>query len=81
MLPVSQKTLRARPSFMSILGVSSNDLSFILQKEAVYCAIGLCSNRLQNELNFDEWMQKNLIPEAQETNPRLVFMLRIRSLD
>lgn len=70
MLLVSQNMPCVRPPFMSILGVSSNDLSFILQKEAVYCAIGLCSNRLHNELNFDEWMQKNLIPEAQETNPK-----------
>ncbi|GJJ07307.1 hypothetical protein Clacol_001508 [Clathrus columnatus] len=45
-------------------------------REAVYRAIGFCSNRLQDTLDFDQWMQKNLIPEAQETNPNYRIIKR-----
>ncbi|KAF8528819.1 ARM repeat-containing protein [Hysterangium stoloniferum] len=47
----------------------THDLNGILQKEATYCAIGRCAGKLDRELDFDEWLQKHLIPEAQEVNP------------
>lgn len=43
-------------------------LTEIVQKEAVYCAVGRCAGQLQNHVDFNQWLQSKLIPEARETN-------------
>jgi hypothetical protein len=48
------------------------DLSSIIQKEAVYCAIGRCANRLRDVIPFDQWLEQSLLPDSQESNPRRV---------
>jgi importin-11 len=47
----------------------TDNLTKILQKEAMYCAIGRCAIRLQSAMNFDEWLQTHLISEAQASDP------------
>ncbi|KAK7695434.1 hypothetical protein QCA50_000070 [Cerrena zonata] len=44
------------------------DLPVIMQKEALYCAIGRCAFPMRHSIPFDEWLQTNLIPEAQGTS-------------
>ncbi|KAF8489124.1 armadillo-type protein [Gautieria morchelliformis] len=62
-VPILMKT------FQQILVTPTDNLTKILQKEAMYCAIGRCASRLHNVLDFDEWLQKYLVSEAQESNP------------
>ncbi|KAF8592605.1 ARM repeat-containing protein, partial [Ramaria rubella] len=56
-------------TFRQVLGNPANSLTSILQKEAVYCAVGRCANWLNGQLDFDDWLNKHLILEAQESNP------------
>ena len=48
----------------------ANNLDEIVQKEAVYCAIGRCATFLENKIQFQEWITLTLIPEAKDTNPK-----------
>lgn len=48
------------------------DLSSIIQKEALYCAIGRCALRLKDQIPFDQWLEQHLAVEARENNPRSV---------
>lgn len=54
-------------------GLPASDLTTILQKEALYCAIGRCAIRMKDSIPFEEWLQTNLAPEARDTNPRSAF--------
>ncbi len=52
----------------------ATDLSSVIQKEALYCALGRCTHRLKNEIPFDQWLQHTLSVEAKEpNNPRCAF--------
>lgn len=46
------------------------DLPSIIQREALYCAIGRCAHRLKDLIPFDQWLEHDLRAQAQETNPR-----------
>lgn len=48
------------------------DFDGILQKEALYCAIGRCAIRLKDELPFDQWTEETLSAESLSQNPKLV---------
>jgi hypothetical protein len=48
-------------------------LDSVVQKEALYCAIGRCAIRLKNVLQFDVWLQNTFFQEAHDTNPMSVF--------
>lgn len=51
----------------------ATDLSSVIQKEALYCALGRCAHRLKIEIPFDQWLQHTLSLEAKEpNNPRYV---------
>lgn len=52
------------------LAQPSSDLSSVIQKEALYCAIGRCAVRLKNTIPFNEWLEHTLTLEARETNPK-----------
>ncbi|KAJ6486383.1 armadillo-type protein [Mycena vitilis] len=47
----------------------ANDLPEIIQKEALYCAIGRCASRLKTVIPFDEWLQTTLLAEATNPSP------------
>jgi len=50
------------------------DLNTVIQKEAIYCALGRCAHRLKKEIPFDQWLQHTLAVEAKEpANPRYDF--------
>jgi hypothetical protein len=52
------------------LAQPSADLPSIIQKEALYCAIGCCTSRLKDDIPFDQWLHHTLLLEARETNPK-----------
>ncbi|KAG5716692.1 Importin-11 [Termitomyces sp. T112] len=52
------------------------DLQAILQKEAIYCALGRCAGRLKDVIPFDQWLERTLAIEAQDTNPKYPLIKR-----
>ncbi|KAJ2930226.1 hypothetical protein H1R20_g6892, partial [Candolleomyces eurysporus] len=52
------------------------DLPAILQKEALYCAIGRCAVRLKDRLPFAEWLEKTLAVEALSQDPKFPIIKR-----
>lgn len=56
------------------VGTRATDLPAIIQKEALYCAVGRCAIRLKDTIPFEEWLEKSLMAEAQETHPRSVII-------
>lgn len=50
------------------------DLPAIIQKEALYCAVGRCAIRLKETIPFEQWLDTTLITEAQVTDHRYTFM-------
>ncbi|EKM80164.1 hypothetical protein AGABI1DRAFT_120195 [Agaricus bisporus var. burnettii JB137-S8] len=44
------------------------DLDSVIQKEALYCALGRCAYRLKDEIPFNQWLQHTLSHEAKEPN-------------
>jgi uncharacterized protein YbaR (Trm112 family) len=44
------------------------DLESVIQKEALYCALGRCAFRLKDEIPFNQWLQHTLSHEAKESN-------------
>ncbi|KAK6643744.1 hypothetical protein RUM43_000007 [Polyplax serrata] len=54
--------------------VDPHDLNGILRKDAVYCAIGLCTFDLYDEIDFDQWFATSLKHELsiKEPNYRII---------
>ncbi|KAF9076797.1 ran binding protein 11 [Rhodocollybia butyracea] len=51
----------------------------LVNKEALYCAIGRCCQRLKEEIPFEKWMQQVLITEVQSPQTDLlVYVLQRR---
>lgn len=48
----------------------SADLAGVLQKEALYCAIGRCASRMKGVIPFEEWLATDLVREVRENDPR-----------
>ncbi|KAI0081841.1 ARM repeat-containing protein [Panus rudis PR-1116 ss-1] len=69
-VPLLQRT------WQQMRNVPAIDLQTILQKEALYCAIGRCASKLDSVIPFEEWLQTNLIPEARDTNPNYPIIKR-----
>ncbi|TFK55905.1 ARM repeat-containing protein [Heliocybe sulcata] len=55
-------------TFKQVISTPTTDLASVVQKEAVYCAIGRCATKLNDAIPFDQWLEHTLIPESQETN-------------
>ncbi|KZT19271.1 ARM repeat-containing protein [Neolentinus lepideus HHB14362 ss-1] len=55
-------------TFKQVISQPTVDLASVVQKEAVYCAIGRCATKLKGVIPFDQWLEHTLIPESQETN-------------
>ncbi|OBZ76700.1 Importin-11 [Grifola frondosa] len=52
-------------TFNQIVGQPTVDLSSIIQKEALYCAIGRCAHRLKDVIPFDQWLENTLVVEVR----------------
>ncbi|KII94850.1 hypothetical protein PLICRDRAFT_47858 [Plicaturopsis crispa FD-325 SS-3] len=63
-------------TFNQIIAQPTVDLPSIIQKEALYCAIGRCAPRLKEAIKFDEWLAKDLMAEASGTNPNYPIIKR-----
>ncbi|GBE79528.1 ARM repeat-containing protein [Sparassis crispa] len=63
-------------TFKQVVGQYSIDLAGILQKEALYCAIGRCAPRLKEVIPFNEWLSRTLLAEARETNANYPILKR-----
>lgn len=73
--------VRSYWQFLSVLltqhtATPANDLTAILQREAVYCAIGRTCVRMKTVIPFNQWLQDTLIPEARSTNPQYSLIKR-----
>jgi len=56
-------------SLMTVPDARAVTLPEIVQKEALYCAVGRCAHKLREQINFDEWLHSNLAAEALNDNP------------
>ncbi|KAL4076110.1 ARM repeat-containing protein [Scleroderma citrinum] len=63
-------------TFKDIISQSATDLQSVIQKEAIYCAIGRCASRLRDVIPFTEWMRHYLAAEAKDTNPNFPIIKR-----
>ncbi|KAF9464415.1 armadillo-type protein [Collybia nuda] len=54
----------------------SVDLQSVVQKEALYCALGRCAIRLKDVIPFNQWLEHTLSVEAQDTNPNYPIIKR-----
>lgn len=63
--------LRSHPKLKIIITAQPTvDLAAVIQREALYCAIGRCASRLQNVIPFAEWLEHSLLPESRDPNPK-----------
>ena len=53
---------------MTIKDARAITLPDIIQKEALYCAVGRCAHKLREQIDFDEWLHSNLAAEALNDN-------------
>ena len=49
------------------LPVSMDD---IVQKEALYCAVGRCARRLKDDVDFESTLETVFTAETNQTNPK-----------
>ncbi|KIO12672.1 hypothetical protein M404DRAFT_959382 [Pisolithus tinctorius Marx 270] len=63
-------------TFKDVVSQPTTDLQSIIQKEAIYCAIGRCATRLRDVIPFTEWMRHYLAVEAKERNPNFPIIKR-----
>lgn len=63
-------------TFKDIVSQSATDLQSVIQKEAIYCAIGRCAPRLRDAIQFTDWMRHYLAAEARDTNPNFPIIKR-----
>jgi len=48
----------------------------IIQKEALYCAVGRCARSLKDVIDFEAALETTFIVEVRETNPEYVHLNR-----
>ncbi|KAF8639750.1 hypothetical protein AX17_001012 [Amanita inopinata Kibby_2008] len=63
-------------TFNDAAAQSTTDLPSVVQKEALYCAIGRCAQRLKDVIPFNQWLHQTLAAEAQATNPNYPIIKR-----
>ncbi|KAJ7068412.1 armadillo-type protein [Mycena amicta] len=51
------------------LAILATNLQEVIQKEALYCAIGRCAPKLKEIFPFEQWMQITLAAETQSIDP------------
>lgn len=62
--------------FKQVAAKRSVDLQSVVQKEALYCAIGRCATRLKDVIPFTQWLEQTLTVEAHDTNPNYPIIKR-----
>ncbi len=50
--------------------IEPTNMEMLLQKEAVYNAMGLAAFELFDEVNFDQWFTNHLLGELNNKHPR-----------
>ncbi|KAI0650678.1 ARM repeat-containing protein [Trametes meyenii] len=63
-------------TFNQVVGQQSMALSAIIQKEALYCAVGRCAIRLKESIPFEQWLDTTLIAEVQVTDHSYAIVKR-----
>ncbi|EIN10324.1 ARM repeat-containing protein [Punctularia strigosozonata HHB-11173 SS5] len=63
-------------TFNQVIATPTPDLPSIIQKEAVYCAIGRCAHRLRDVIPFGQWLEQSLLPDSRDTNPNYPIIKR-----
>ncbi|KZT12770.1 ARM repeat-containing protein [Laetiporus sulphureus 93-53] len=72
-IPLLQMTFE---QMVGAAGQHPSDLDSVVQKEALYCAIGRCAQKLKGVIPFEQWLERTLVREAQETNPSYPILKR-----
>ncbi|OCH87913.1 ARM repeat-containing protein [Obba rivulosa] len=62
--------------FEQVAGQPPTDLQSVIQREALYCAIGRCAHRLKDLIPFDQWLEHDLKAQARNTNPSYPIIKR-----
>ncbi|KAJ7684034.1 ARM repeat-containing protein [Mycena rosella] len=62
--------------YINIATKPAGNLTEIIQKEALYCAIGRCATKLRTLIPFDEWLQTTLSAEALSLEPNYPIIKR-----
>nr|GAT59975.1 predicted protein [Mycena chlorophos] len=62
--------------FTSFGTIAATNLQEVIQKEALYCAIGRCALKLKGKLPFEEWLQNTLAAEARSQDPTYPIIKR-----
>ncbi|KAF9569336.1 ARM repeat-containing protein [Agrocybe pediades] len=62
--------------FVEIAPKPTVELEAIVQKEALYCAIGRCATRLKTAMDFETYVGGTFASEVRETNPSYAIIKR-----
>ncbi|KAL7282456.1 hypothetical protein ACG7TL_003927 [Trametes sanguinea] len=63
-------------TFHQVVNQKSSDLPAIIQKEALYCAVGRCAIRLKESIPFQQWLETSLVAEAQVADHNYAIVKR-----
>ncbi|KAG7449051.1 ARM repeat-containing protein [Guyanagaster necrorhizus] len=63
-------------AFKQVASQSTNDMQAIVQKEALYCAIGRCVLKLKAYIHFEQWAAESLVVEARSSDPNFRIIKR-----
>ncbi|KAK0230961.1 armadillo-type protein [Armillaria fumosa] len=63
-------------TFKQIASQTSTDMATIVQKEALYCAIGRCALKLKAYIPFEQWAAESLVVEARSSDPNFRIIKR-----
>ncbi|KAH9846976.1 ARM repeat-containing protein [Lenzites betulinus] len=63
-------------TFGQVVASNAMDLPSIIQKEALYCAVGRCAVRLKDSIPFEQWLDTALVAEAQVTDHNYAIVKR-----
>jgi hypothetical protein len=64
-------------TFLRVFDVRQNqaavNLPGVIEREALYCALGRCCHKLKGEIPFEDWLRLIFAEEAKSVNPLFVF--------
>ncbi|KAK0490845.1 armadillo-type protein [Armillaria novae-zelandiae] len=63
-------------AFKQVASQTSTDMAVIVQKEALYCAIGRCALKLKAYIPFEQWAAESLGVEARSSDPNFRIIKR-----
>ncbi|KDQ20506.1 hypothetical protein BOTBODRAFT_309717 [Botryobasidium botryosum FD-172 SS1] len=65
-----------KQTFDQVTAIPSTDLPSVLQREALYCAIGRCAYKMKDVIDFDQWLSTHLVNEVQQSDPNYRILKR-----